>query len=139
MQRSTIAWERWLSGLKRLPAKQELRKRGARVRIPLSPPVVATGNDGEAPFLIPSLQEWQILKLYAPIAQLDRVSDYESEGWRFDSSWAHQPSSGYDLSGVALLYLVVLCWSVGGLPFQIRLTAACSCFLHCHTGNGICN
>ncbi len=27
--------------------------------------------------------------LFAPIAQLDRVSDYESEGCRFDSYWVH--------------------------------------------------
>ena len=27
--------------------------------------------------------------IYAPIAQLDRVSDYESEGCRFDSYWVH--------------------------------------------------
>lgn len=26
---------------------------------------------------------------YAPVAQLDRVSDYESEGCRFDSYWVH--------------------------------------------------
>ena len=26
--------------------------------------------------------------IFAPIAQLDRVSDYESEGCRFDSCWA---------------------------------------------------
>ncbi len=26
---------------------------------------------------------------FAPIAQLDRVSDYESEGCRFDSYWVH--------------------------------------------------
>ena len=25
----------------------------------------------------------------APIAQLDRASDYGSEGWGFKSSWAH--------------------------------------------------
>ena len=25
----------------------------------------------------------------APIAQLDRASDYGSEGWGFDSSWAY--------------------------------------------------
>lgn len=31
-----------------------------------------------------------MLEKYAPIAQLDRVSDYESEGCRFDSYWAHQ-------------------------------------------------
>jgi hypothetical protein len=30
--------ERWLSGLKRLPAKQESEKSDTRVRIPLSPP-----------------------------------------------------------------------------------------------------
>ena len=28
--------------------------------------------------------------IIAPIAQLDRVSDFESEGCRFDSYWAHQ-------------------------------------------------
>ena len=26
----------------------------------------------------------------APIAQLDRASAYEAEGWGFDSLWAHQ-------------------------------------------------
>jgi hypothetical protein len=57
--------ERWLSGLKRLPAKQEFQKWGARVRIPLSPPS------------------------YAPVAQLDRASDYGSEGLRFESLQAH--------------------------------------------------
>ena len=31
----------------------------------------------------------QLNKHYAPIAQLDRVSDYESEGCRFDSYWVH--------------------------------------------------
>ena len=25
----------------------------------------------------------------APIAQLDRASDFESEGWGFDSLWVH--------------------------------------------------
>ena len=28
--------------------------------------------------------------VYVPIAQLDRASDYGSEGWGFDSSWARQ-------------------------------------------------
>ena len=28
-------------------------------------------------------------RLGAPIAQLDRASDYESEGRRFESCWAH--------------------------------------------------
>jgi hypothetical protein len=28
----------------------------------------------------------------APIAQLDRASDYESEGRRFESCWAHHPA-----------------------------------------------
>ena len=28
----------------------------------------------------------------APIAQLDRASDYGSEGWGFDSLWAHPQS-----------------------------------------------
>ncbi len=27
--------------------------------------------------------------LYAPVAQLDRVLDYESSGWRFESSRVH--------------------------------------------------
>jgi hypothetical protein len=27
--------------------------------------------------------------MYAPIAQLDRVTDYESVGRRFESCWAH--------------------------------------------------
>ena len=26
---------------------------------------------------------------FAPIAQLDRASDFESEGWGFDSLWVH--------------------------------------------------
>jgi hypothetical protein len=30
-------------------------------------------------------------RLDAPIAQLDRASDYESEGRRFESCWAHHP------------------------------------------------
>ena len=30
---------------------------------------------------------------YALIAQLDRVSDYESEGREFESLWAHQTKS----------------------------------------------
>lgn len=54
--------ERWLSGLKRLPAKQEFCYKDTRVRIPLSPPIKV------------------------PIAQLDRASDYGSEGLRFNSS-----------------------------------------------------
>lgn len=31
--------------------------------------------------------------LHAPVAQLDRASDYESEGRRFDSCRAHFPST----------------------------------------------
>src|SRR5262245_23785809 len=33
----------------------------------------------------------------APIAQLDRASDYESEGRRFDSCWAHQPIAQFSI------------------------------------------
>jgi hypothetical protein len=33
-------------------------------------------------------------KITAPIAQLDRVPDYESVGRRFESSWAHQENQG---------------------------------------------
>ena len=29
------------------------------------------------------------LKLYAPIAQLDRALDYGSKGWGFESLWAY--------------------------------------------------
>jgi hypothetical protein len=31
----------------------------------------------------------------APIAQLDRVPDYESVGRRFESYWAHQKNQGF--------------------------------------------
>ena len=33
---------------------------------------------------------------FAPIAQLDRASDYGSEGWRFESSWAHCTSQDFN-------------------------------------------
>ena len=36
----------------------------------------------------------------APIAQLDRASDYESEGRRFESCWAHQPPAPVGLADV---------------------------------------
>jgi hypothetical protein len=49
--------ERWLSGLKRLPAKQEPGK---------------TGHEGSNPSLSAII--------VAPVAQLDRASDYGSEG-----------------------------------------------------------
>lgn len=54
--------ERWLSGLKRLPAKQESGKPGARVRIPLSPPAYAKASAGAASFLNETLnikKYWQ--------------------------------------------------------------------------------
>ncbi len=53
---------------------ESLGQLGTRVRIPLSPPF-----------------------LCAPIAQLDRASDYESEGCWFDSIWAHQTMLGNEL------------------------------------------
>jgi hypothetical protein len=37
----------------------------------------------------------------APLAQMDRASDYESEGQRFDSSRAHQQSMGYGAESLA--------------------------------------
>ena len=46
--------ERWLSGLKRLPAKQESGKPGARVRIPLSPPAI----------VCVSIAAWQAISIY---------------------------------------------------------------------------
>ena len=33
---------------------------------------------------------YQLSIKHAPIAQLDRVTDYESVGRRFESCWAHQ-------------------------------------------------
>gem|GEM_PF-5135787 len=36
------------------------------------------------------LVRYQLDKPFAPIAQLDRASDYESEGRKFESCWAHQ-------------------------------------------------
>ena len=42
----------------------------------------------------------------APIAQLDRVSDYESEGCRFDSCWVH-------ISGMWLSLVEHLVWDQG--------------------------
>ena len=42
---------------------------GARVRIPPPP--------------------CKVKAVHAPVAQLDRVTDYESVGWRFDPSRAH--------------------------------------------------
>ena len=38
---------------------------------------------------IPSSNLGVASTVHAPIAQLDRVSDYESEGWGFESLWAH--------------------------------------------------
>ena len=41
-----------------------------------------------ARFFAPSIPQ-----VHAPVAQLDRASDYESEGWGFDSLRVHQHSS----------------------------------------------
>jgi hypothetical protein len=56
-------------GRRGAPAKGVGRESGARVRIPPSPPFFYCS---------------------APVAQLDRVSDYESEGREFESRRAHQ-------------------------------------------------
>ena len=42
----------------------------------------------------PGLSATPSERLGAPIAQLDRASDYESEGRRFESCWAHQHTRG---------------------------------------------
>ena len=46
---------------------------------------------------------------YAPVAQLDRVSDYESEGREFESLPAHQ--GHLRLQVTFFYYLVVICCS----------------------------
>ena len=46
---------------------------------------------------------------YAPVAQLDRVSDYESEGREFESLPAHQ--GDLRLQVTFFYYLVVICCS----------------------------
>ena len=45
-----------------------------------------------------------MFRLYpAPVAQLDRVSDYGSEGWGFESSRAHFVDFGRNVGRVAQL------------------------------------
>ncbi len=43
----------------------------------------------------------------APIAQLDRASDFESEGWGFDSLWVHHNADYQFLQNYFLVPLVV--------------------------------
>ena len=43
-------------------------------------------------------------KTYVPVAQLDRVSDYESEGRRFESFRAHQIYQGFNGFGIFLFW-----------------------------------
>ena len=46
--------------------------------------------------LLPGSQQIKILKIkYGPVAQLDRASDYGSEGWGFDSSLVHFNKAGF--------------------------------------------
>jgi hypothetical protein len=47
-------------------------------------------------------QNLQVIKYLAPLAQLDRASDYESEGQRFKSSRARH-SKGRDFHGVSVV------------------------------------
>jgi hypothetical protein len=63
-------------------------RKGPRVRIPASPPIAAQG----AAFIL--LFDLTITICYynfkhAPVAQLDRVTDYESVGRRFEPCLAH--------------------------------------------------
>jgi hypothetical protein len=58
--------------------------------------------------LLSSPEERSIIDINAPIAQLDRASDYGSEGCRFDSFWARQSlllraTSGYAIYGKFIL------------------------------------
>ena len=46
------------------------------------------GHKGSNPFLS-TIKIICYISTNAPVAQLDRASDYGSEGWRFDSSQAH--------------------------------------------------
>jgi hypothetical protein len=46
-----------------------------------------------------------IITIHAPIAQLDRASDYGSEGWKFKSSWAQLFRCNYCENPKALYYL----------------------------------
>ena len=72
---------------------------------------------------------------FVPVAQLDRASDYESEGWKFDSSWERfRASGGTVYAGEASLSTVEVskiihaddekdncCW------FESNLAHSCSC------------
>jgi hypothetical protein len=71
--------EKWQRGRMRSPAKgvSEL-KLGSRVQIPPSPPFFFTSK-----FFLKFNKE--VNNLCASIAQLDRASDYGSEGCGFDS------------------------------------------------------
>ena len=63
------------------------------------PVKILTGAD-RTPLRLAWLRgEWYIAAV-APIAQLDRASDYGSEGWGFESSWARhllRPACGGSL------------------------------------------
>ena len=45
---------------------------------------------------------------FVPVAQLDRASDYESEGWEFDSLRARQNFYYYLLTLILLLLLYIV-------------------------------
>ena len=58
-------------------------------------------------------------KQLAPIAQLDRASDYGSEGWEFESSWAHgrEEGGGSREEGA-------VAWNARRLPLTYRCNGA---------------
>ncbi len=66
----------------RLPAPRPCSQRGASQNPAGSHPPV--GHPAR------KLVRYDPEKPFAPIAQLDRASDYESEGRKFESCWAHQ-------------------------------------------------
>ena len=46
--------------------------------------------------------------LNGPIAQLDRASDFESEGWAFESLWDHQISANAQFGAGARIQHLLL-------------------------------
>ena len=49
-----------------------------------------------------------IVEIHGPIAQLDRASDYESEGRAFESLWVHQNLKTVALLAAVFLHTIVL-------------------------------
>ncbi len=67
---------------------------GSSLPVPQSPGPSLSGHEGSGGVLLNYAIVSDSLSGPAPIAQLDRASDYGSGGWGFKSSWAHQPPAG---------------------------------------------